>query len=342
MRVIAGKYKGKRLIAPEGRGTRPTSEKVRESIFDILSSKGHTEGKILDLFAGTGALGIEALSRGASEAVFVEKNPGAAATARKNLASLGITNARVYNTDWKVAVRKLEGRQFDIIFLDPPYADREENAVITAISEKNILAPDGCMVIEHAADNLFSHRGYDADRRRYSDTGVTFLTRSKTDRCIYPGTFDPFTEGHLDIVKKALGQFDAVTVAIAEITYKNDVRPAAVRKGIAELSLNGFSKVDVEIFDGMLTDYLKKSGCLKVVRGIRNDEDRRHEEEIAAIYREAEPEIEIVYYNADHPAISSHEVREMTATGNMNGLKKYVCPGALDKIIEIYGQHTKE
>lgn len=96
MRVIAGKFRGKRLLAPEGRGTRPTSEKVRESIFDILFSRGHTGGAVLDLFAGTGALGIEAISRGAESAVFVEKDPASAAIARKTLPRSGY--AKGYTT----------------------------------------------------------------------------------------------------------------------------------------------------------------------------------------------------------------------------------------------------
>ena len=134
MRIIAGKFRGKRLFSPEGEGTRPTSDKVRESVFGILASRGEIGGRVLDLFAGTGALGLEALSRGADTAIFVDKSPAAAKIIRKNIALTG-ADAEVYNTDWKVAVRKLTGR-FDLIFLDPPYALGAETDVVAAIDER--------------------------------------------------------------------------------------------------------------------------------------------------------------------------------------------------------------
>ena len=337
MRVIAGQFRGKRLLAPEGRGTRPTSEKVRESIFDILCSRGHTSGAVLDLFAGTGALGIEAISRGAESAVFVEKDPEAAAIARKNLASLGIRE-RVYNTDWKVAVRKLAGRKFDVIFLDPPYAQREESRLLKAISDNDLLADGGCIVVEHAADSYFDHAGYESDRRKYSDTGVTFLHRShKKPLCIFPGTFDPFTRGHSDVVNKALDDFDAVIVAVAELTYKEGTAATDKRVRIAELSLQNTERVTIESFSGMLTDYAERKNCFELVRGIRNDEDRAHEAAIAEIYLKAQPRINITYYDADEPMISSHAVREMIRSCETEALADFVCPGAFKDIIDIYG-----
>lgn len=178
MRVICGKYKGKRLIAPEGNRTRPTTDKIKESVFNILSSGGEMRGNVLDLFAGSGSLGIEALSRGADSAVFVDKNPEAVAVVRKNLALVG-ANARVYNTDWKVAVRKLEGQKFDLIFLDPPYALAIETQLLAEIEAKDLLADDGVIVVEHSSDNDFEFDGerFFADRREHSATSVTFLRR---------------------------------------------------------------------------------------------------------------------------------------------------------------------
>lgn len=180
MRVNAGNYKGKLLLSLEGNKTRPTSDKVRESIFNIINVKTGIEGRVLDLFAGTGALGIEALSRGASSAVFVDKNPDAVKIVKRNI-SFVKERTEVYNTDWKVAVRKLEGRQFDTIFIDPPYALGIENQILTEIITKNLLDDDGIIIIEHSTDNNFEYDTsyFIGDRRAYSGTSVTFLTKVK-------------------------------------------------------------------------------------------------------------------------------------------------------------------
>lgn len=337
MRIISGKYRGKRLLAPEGRGTRPTSEKVRESIFNILASLGHVGGRVLDLFAGTGALGIEAISRGAEDAVFVEKNPEAASIARKNLASLGI-NCRVYNTDWKVAVRKLSNnKQFDIIFLDPPYAKHEESNIIKAISNGNLLANNGCIVVEHASDNTFNHNGYTAHTHKYSDTSVTVLhKKAKSPLCVFPGTFDPFTLGHRDVVLKALEDYDKVIVAVADITYRENVKDLRLRSQIAELSIKDLTNVSIETFKGMLTDYLKENGCNIIVRGLRNEEDKIYEDKIADVYKKAMPDIKIVYYTAEHPMISSHAVRNMLSDGHTDRLDDFIFPEAQSIIKQNY------
>lgn len=181
MRIIAGKFKGKRLFSPEGNRTRPTADKIKESIFNILSSNGELHGEVLDLFAGTGSLGIEAVSRGATFAVLVDKNPVAAAVVRKNLALTG-ANGRIFNTDWKVAVRKLEGRGFNIIFLDPPYALGIESELIAEINSRKLLDPSGVIVVEHSSENNFKYGDiFSADRRDYSGTSVTFLRYGETN-----------------------------------------------------------------------------------------------------------------------------------------------------------------
>jgi 16S rRNA (guanine966-N2)-methyltransferase len=127
VRVVAGAHRGRRIEAPRGRATRPTSDRVREALFSIL---GGVDGlRVLDLFAGSGALGIEALSRGAAEAVFVESDPGAAATVRRNLDALGI-DARVQRRDafsWLEAAADGE-EAFDLVFADPPYSSASRAA----------------------------------------------------------------------------------------------------------------------------------------------------------------------------------------------------------------------
>jgi 16S rRNA (guanine966-N2)-methyltransferase len=121
MRVVAGAHGGRRLRAPAGRHTRPTSERVREALFAIL---GPLDGAhVLDLFAGSGALGIEALSRGAASATFVDSAASAIAAVRQNLAELGIESAELVRRDARAQLRnaRAAGRQYDLVFLDPPY-----------------------------------------------------------------------------------------------------------------------------------------------------------------------------------------------------------------------------
>lgn len=180
MRIIAGKFRGKRLYSLDGERTRPTSDKVKESVFNILASSGEIGGKVLDLFAGTGALGLEALSRGACDAVFVDKNPDAVKIVRSNIA-LCKADGKVYNTDWQVAVRKLEGASFDMIFVDPPYVLGAEESVLREITDKHLLSDDGVIVVEHSTDNEFRYDDsvYEADKREYRGTSVTFLRIKK-------------------------------------------------------------------------------------------------------------------------------------------------------------------
>ena len=118
MRVVAGEFKGRRLHAPRGRRTRPTADKVREALFSIL---GDVSGmSVLDLFAGSGALGIEALSRGASDAVFVDSDPRAIAAIQRNLDAVGV-RAEVHRRDVLGFVAAPAGRAYDLVFADPPY-----------------------------------------------------------------------------------------------------------------------------------------------------------------------------------------------------------------------------
>ena len=337
MRVISGKYRNKRLVAPEGRNTRPTSEKVRESIFNILNSRGCIGGRVLDLFAGTGALGIEALSRGAEYAIFVDKNPIAVSTVRKNLANAG-ADMPVYNTDWKVAVKKLAGRKFDVIFLDPPYSLGIENELLKTVYEADLLADDGYIVLEHSsAVKNFDISRFDADTRVYSDTSVTFLTKKKKRVCVFPGSFNPFTLGHRDVVEAGLEKFDELIVAVADVTYKNDAPSAEIRAKIAEKSLDGIYGIRVECFKGMLTDYLAEIGCKELLRGIRNEKDAVYEKELLDFYRKSDKDINVTYVSAIRPDISSGFVKDLLKS-NPQQLHEYVCEKAITDIIEYYGK----
>ena len=150
MRVITGSARGRRLKELEGMETRPTTSKVKESIFSIIQFD--IEGRrVLDLFAGTGQLGIEALSRGAAEAVFVEKRMDAVRLVRENLALCDLSDkARVHAGDSMDYLRS--GEKFDLIFLDPPYGSDLLNQALETIAAFDICRAHGIIVAESAAD----------------------------------------------------------------------------------------------------------------------------------------------------------------------------------------------
>jgi 16S rRNA (guanine(966)-N(2))-methyltransferase RsmD len=147
MRVIAGTLKGRRLKAPSWDGLRPTSDKLRETLFNILAPR--IDGaRVLDGYAGTGAIGIEALSRGASHVAFVERDRRAQALIAENLAGCGVTNGyAIIRASFDRAVGDLPPASFDLVLLDPPYEDAPHAAIERA---SRVLAADGVLVLEHA------------------------------------------------------------------------------------------------------------------------------------------------------------------------------------------------
>jgi 16S rRNA (guanine966-N2)-methyltransferase len=152
MRIVGGEHRGRRIAAPPGRATRPTPDRVREAIFSILGDVGGLD--VLDLFAGSGALGLEALSRGAASATFVERSPRAAAVIRANVAALGVgERARVVARDWRgaLAAERAAGRRFGLCLLDPPYSLTNRIAGGLAAALAPVMAPAGTVVIEHSS-----------------------------------------------------------------------------------------------------------------------------------------------------------------------------------------------
>ncbi|HET9436689.1 MAG TPA: 16S rRNA (guanine(966)-N(2))-methyltransferase RsmD [Gaiellaceae bacterium] len=148
MRIVAGSRKGHRIAAPKGAATRPTGDRVREAVFSLVGSV--EGGAVLDLYAGSGAMGLEALSRGAAGCVFVERDREAARTIRANLVKLRLTGAEVVNRDVAAALRDLRGhgRRFDLVLVDPPYGEWERQADPLAELVPAVLADDGIVVVE--------------------------------------------------------------------------------------------------------------------------------------------------------------------------------------------------
>lgn len=179
MRVTGGTSRGISISAPKGVEIRPTTDRVREAIFSILFSMDADLSQVLDLYAGTGALAIEALSRGADHADLVERAPAACAVIRKNLARVQMSDrARVHCLDVPRAIARLPG-PYSLVFLDPPYADPTIGRVLDALAASGIVATGSTIVLEHAQGRTppssVGGLALQSDRR-YGDTGVAFYS----------------------------------------------------------------------------------------------------------------------------------------------------------------------
>ena len=174
MRIVAGEWRGRKLEAPEGHATRPTSDRVRETLFSMLASRiGTFEGlRVADLYAGSGALGMEALSRGAAFACFVDRDPAALAVARRNLEALGAgARARLLAR----AVEQLPSEEpFDLLFADPPYAPQSGSAALGHILRAGWAGPGSWIAIETSRGDNVEPQGCTIDVDR--DVGPARLT----------------------------------------------------------------------------------------------------------------------------------------------------------------------
>jgi 16S rRNA (guanine966-N2)-methyltransferase len=158
-RVVAGKWGGRRLETPKGEGTRPTSDRVREAMFSSLESElGGLDGcRVLDLFAGSGALGLEALSRGAGHADLVESDRQAASVIARNISELDASDAHLHRTTVERFVGALGRDPYDLVLLDPPYAmsTDEVGGLLTAVVTAGAFDPDGVVVVERSSRTPF-------------------------------------------------------------------------------------------------------------------------------------------------------------------------------------------
>ena len=182
LRIIAGIHRGRRIEAPEGRDTRPTLDRVRENLFNMLQGRC-LDARVLDLFAGSGALSLEALSRGAETAVLCDHDREAARIEKKNIQALREEKrTRVLTGDWRrtVSLLRAEGAQFDLVFLDPPYAMTDLREVTEALLP--LLAEESMIVLEHQAEARI--RVTDAleevRSRSWGYCGVTFFQPEPT------------------------------------------------------------------------------------------------------------------------------------------------------------------
>lgn len=331
MRVIGGKYKGRALFTLADNQVRPTTDRVKESIFDLI--RGQFEGKnVLDLFAGSGALGIECLSRGAASAVFIDKSKEAANVIRQNLDKIGATG-EVYNSDYKTALSKLSSasRRFGLILLDPPYHKNIESEILTQIALKDILEADGLIVLERQRDNdsyIIPHELALYDSRDYGSTSIDIL--KKLTKAAVTGTFDPFTNGHRYLVEQALRQFDLVHIVFLDNPEKTTAFDLSKRIKFARLSTRDLGKrVKIDYFSGYAIDYCKRYGINHIVRGYRNPQDLQYET-LMADYNLTHGGVQTLILQAKDDGISSTLVKSEVL--NQKDISALVSPDIANEI----------
>ena len=185
MRIIGGSARGRSIVAPAGSKTRPTQDYVRESLFNIIRWDVQ-DARVLDLFAGTGALSLEALSRGAKEAVLIDMDRDACNAIKKNMETSRLGDqCRLIERDYRQATDALarEGAKFDVVFIDPPYKMENTGEMCAELYDKGLLADEFLIVVEHKRGlaPLLDLRFEAYDLRKYGDTEITFVKRASRE-----------------------------------------------------------------------------------------------------------------------------------------------------------------
>ncbi len=327
LRITGGTLARRRIAVPPAADqglVRPTSDKTREALFAAL---GDLDGSVvLDLYAGSGALGIEALSRGAARCTFVERDRRTAAIIRANLDALGIAQrAQIVVGDATKHVARAEPATFDLVLADPPYQVDVDEALVAAVAQA--LAPGGRFVLERdkrspdppaAGLSILRSKDYGGTRVVVFQKGAAPVAEDAMPKAaIYPGSFDPLTNGHIDIVERGLHMFDRVVLAIANNPSKNHLFSFDERMTMAKETLGHHKGIEFDTFDGLLVDYAKKKKISTLLRGLRALSDFEYEFQLAIMNRKLAPEIDTVFMMTSDESfyLSSRLVREVASFG---------------------------
>jgi len=340
MRVIAGSAKGRRLRAGAGQAVRPTADKVKGALFNILASRFDLgAAQVLDLFAGSGNLGIEALSRGASHVTFVDESAASIQILRDNLRVCRLDGAaRVLRLPARRALTQLAQQQagFDGVLLDPPYGHGLVDETLGALATLGMVRPGGWVMAEHHVDEAPA-AAYGRLRltqtRRYGKTAIALFVAaeaagasSKDDqqmrRAVYAGSFDPITNGHLDVIHRAIEVFDHVIVAVASKTsdpqkdqalFTADERVSMIGEALADLG----GRATADRFSGLLVDYCERVEARVIIRGLRAVSDFEYEFQMAMMNRHLKPKIETFFMTAgeNYFYTASRLVKEVARLG---------------------------
>lgn len=327
MRVIAGKYKGKKLVAPKGDNVRPTTDRIKETVFNILQFNIAGK-KCLDLFAGTGALGIECLSRGADEVIFSDKSPESIAVVEANLKGIE-GNYKVVTADFLAVLKGLD-HKMDLFFIDPPYKSKLGQIAVEYIVENDLLNEGGIIYFEHGDEIEFtSPKGYKTRTKKMGYTVGEFISKSNT--AMLTGSFDPMTKGHEALLDEALSMYDEVVVACLVNEQKQYFFTPEERVKIVESAVSDKKGVRVVYSTDMAIATAKREGADVFVRGVRNDEDMAYEEEMRE-YNLTHGGVDTKLIKLDgYEDISSTSVKKEILEGNF----RHIPSGAILAVMEI-------
>ncbi len=333
MRVVSGKYRGKKLVSPSDSSVRPTTDRIKETVFNILQSRV-PEARVLDLFAGSGALGIECLSRGADEVIFVDNSRASIELVRQNLRGIE-GNFRVVQADFAAALRT-EKKPFDIVFVDAPYGSGLGEVAVGSVLDLGLLADDGVIAYEHSVNLPFRPSRDDiVTREKVMGTVTVDFVRRKR-RALVTGSFDPITVAHAAIVEAALAEFDEVTVACLVNPDKRYMFTPEERVALAKAAFCGEPRVRVIFSEDDAVDVARREGAQVLVRGLRGGEMTDYEREMA-IYNSGHG-VETVFVSPDVDAeISSTAARKDILKGDFRAVPK----GAIIELKEILSHKRK-
>lgn len=312
MRIVAGRYRGRRLTPPSDDSVRPTTDRIKETVFNIL--QWDVEGaRVLDLFAGSGALGIECLSRGAAEVVFADKSPASVALIRQNLK--GIEGSyRVLTADFTGVLRSGEDK-FDLIFIDPPYKSGLGELAVDAAFDLGRVAEGGTVVYEHSSELPFKCAREDVKVRTKVMGSVTVEFIRKKTTGLVTGTFDPVTKGHMEVIDEALRLFDEVVVAVLVNPEKQCMFTPEERLALLNAALSGNTRVKTLYSEDYAVDVARRVGADKLVRGVRGEGDEAYENAMAE-YNRAHG-FDTVFVTPERYAdVSSTRARELISKGD--------------------------
>lgn len=312
MRIVAGRYRGRKLTPPSDDSVRPTTDRIKETVFNIL--QWDVEGaRVLDLFAGSGALGIECLSRGAAEVVFADKSPASVALIRQNLK--GIEGSyRVLTADFTGVLRSGEDK-FDLIFIDPPYKSGLGELAVDAAFDLGRVAEGGTVVYEHSSELPFKCAREDVKVRTKVMGSVTVEFIRKKTVGLVTGTFDPVTKGHMEVIGEALRLFDEVVVAVLVNPEKQCMFTPEERLALLNAALSDNTRVKTLYSEDYAVDVARRVGADKLVRGVRGEGDEAYENAMAE-YNRAHG-FDTVFVTPERYAdVSSTRARELISKGD--------------------------